>query len=325
MEEGKVKFIKKSIYFLSLLLLLVIFLNHLYIKLVPRLGAIYSDYIKNPENRNIDFAFFGDSHIQHALNPAIIPFSFNFGNSGDDYTETYFKLKKILEKDNVQINNAVLEIDMHTFSGKMRNDKNRFLDLSFYSDYVPLRTLANITGESIISLWLKDMFPFLTVRDQFVSNLLGQSQKKVYLGWVNSTADFSSEDMGKVSYFRYKSHFDDANPIMIEDTSFNYFLKLLRLGKQKNINLIFIKLPVSREYYNVIKNKNIDIEDYYNCVFRAINSTIGDNYEVLDYHDLFFSHPEYFSDPDHLNYKGSKILTRRFYRDMIIKKNIRKN
>jgi hypothetical protein len=32
-------------------------------------------------------------------------------------------------------------------------------------------------------------------------------------------------------------------------------------------------------------------------------------YGILDYHDLFFDHPEYFFDPDHLNIKGSDLFT----------------
>ena len=32
---------------------------------------------------------------------------------------------------------------------------------------------------------------------------------------------------------------------------------------------------------------------------------------TLDYHDLFFDHPEYFFDPDHLNVQGSDLFTER--------------
>src|SRR4030042_4444222 len=111
-------FVKKTVIFLSILLVIIAILNVLYIKfiqpqeIVERREAGYRNLIANLEEPVIDFLFLGDSRVEGGINPLYIDrTSFNFATGGQSYIETYYLLKKMLENDNVKFNNIILQLD----------------------------------------------------------------------------------------------------------------------------------------------------------------------------------------------------------------------
>jgi lysophospholipase L1-like esterase len=82
------------------------------------------------------------------------------------------------------------------------------------------------------------------------------------------------------------------------------------------MDIIFVRYPVSEEYYELATTEYVDEEKFYHFLFTNINNTIGSDYTVLDYHDIFWEHPEYFSNADHLNNKGAVAFS------IIIEKNL---
>ena len=124
--------------FVILLAIIISALDISYIKLISdkkqvvRLENTYLDFLKNTKNKNLEFGFFGDSHPKAAINPAYMNNSYNFAFAGEDYVETYYKLKKITEKDGISLKYAVFEIDPHTFSDKVRITERLFTSPAVY-------------------------------------------------------------------------------------------------------------------------------------------------------------------------------------------------
>ncbi|HAH58396.1 MAG TPA: hypothetical protein DCL86_09630 [Bacteroidales bacterium] len=75
-----------------------------------------------------------------------------------------------------------------------------------------------------------------------------------------------------------------------------------------------IRYPVSQEFYTE-ETRIVPAWKLYPEVER-IASGYTSYLGTLDYHNLFFDHPEYFFDPDHLNIKGSDLFTLKLADDL---------
>ncbi len=320
MKEHKIKFIKRMSLFLLILIVLILIINTVYTKsiiektIIYRQTQSYKQYINTLPDKKIDFVFFGDSHAMDAVNPQYIENSFNFAFACENYIATYYKLKKILDED-VEINNIVLEIDLHTFSGVLTNEAKSFPRLFprlwFFSDFVSYKEIKEIRGDSYISLWIESNFPFIGKGDEFRFIIKKPKLVNTSLGWVEQKGDFSEvENKFELAEISVLAHFEEEE--RISNISFEYFIKTIELAKENNISIFFIKYPVTKEYGLAIVENNITKEDYYKTIFKGINKTI-ENYYILDYYDIYFNNSEYFSDPDHLNWKGAEVLSQRLY------------
>jgi len=323
MKEHKLKFIKRMSLFLLILIVSILVINTIYTKsiiektIVYRQDQSYKQHINSLTDKEIDFAFFGDSHAMDAANPQYIENSFNFAFACENYITIYYKLKKMLD-DDVKINNIVLEIDLHTFSGVLTNEEGSFPRLFprlwLFSDFVSYREIKEIRGDSYISLWLEANFPFIGKGDEFRFIIKKPELVNTSLGWVEQKDNFSEvENKFELATISVLAHFEKEE--RISDISFEYFIKTFELAEENNINIFFIKYLVSKEYDLAIVENNITKEDYYKTIFNEINKTI-ENYYVLDYYDIYFNNHEYFSDPDHLNWKGAEVLSQKLYADV---------
>ena len=127
--------------------------------------------------------------------------------------------------------------------------------------------------------------------------------------------DFTKTDQNVSLNGAYVSHFKSGE--RIDEMDMEYFLKTLELAESRNISIIFIKYPVTKEYNEYMKERNITRDDYYSEIFTRINSTI-ENYTSLDYHD-YFNDSSLFYDPHHLNINGAKLFSEKLHDDLGIK------
>jgi len=314
MEKEKQKFIRKITLFLITFLIIFLLLNQFYINNIIEKRLIYQKekewqgQLKTMGDKHLDYAFFGDSHVRSAMNPAYIPNSFNFANIGEDYIETYFQIKKLLEKDGAEIDNFVLQLDPITFSNKLRVNGTLLQELRFYSRLMSYEELSKLRNEGKVATYIKTKFPVLGGGEYIIWYLL--EGRKIILtqekGWTNSTRNFDLTDKTDLS-MSGEFNFD---PDTINKKSLDYLIKIIELAEEKNINLIFVKYPHTREYDQELEKRNISRENYYEKVFTTINKTTT-NYKLLDYYSEFFDSPELFSDGSHLNHIGSTIISKR--------------
>src|SRR3989344_718310 len=96
MRPDKIKFVKNGMLFLFILVVTILALNHLYISLVQhnlisyRKEVLYAEDLNTFKNKEIEFAFFGDSHATFAVNPLYINNSYNFGINHGNYIYIHF-------------------------------------------------------------------------------------------------------------------------------------------------------------------------------------------------------------------------------------------
>ena len=282
----------------------------------------YENYIKKlPAPKKINYALFGDSHARNGVNPGIIGSSFNFGTSAENYIETYYKLKKVIEIDNVKIETALFEVDPVTFSSLLTDKTRIFDDLYFFHNFVPFAEVKRIRGVStleMLKIYFSEVyFPAIGKGEDFINIFVTPKLTEVYLGWTKEYEDYTSLDTKLIALKTYSKQFN--NQEIISSISLEYFLKTLDLAKENNINIVFVKYPISKEYDEVLVEKGFDKDSYYKEIFGEIEDKLGDNCRVLDYYNLFFDHSEYFTNPDHLNYRGAEILSEKIKEDLKIK------
>lgn len=308
--------------FLFILALILLPLNLMYIKLIQHQkieyhkGLLYQEEINNFENKEIDFAFFGSSHASKSIHPAYITGSYNFALNHGTYVETYYKLKNAVEKDDLKINHIVLELDLHDFSEKYNKPKEIFRNLEISQEYATLREIAEIREESWSSVVIQRYFPILGNAPDLIEYVKDKPTfTPTYFGGEISEGDFSqAENKTFIAYQRYKLHFD-KDSAKLSSISILYLIKTLQYAQEHNIMVIFIRYPITTEF-DEITQKNVPTEKYYSTVFSYINKTVGEDYAVLDYHDLFFDKPELFYDPDHLNHIGAEIFSKKVADDL---------
>src|SRR3989344_6466753 len=165
MRQDKIKFLKKGVVFVVALTVIILLLNLLYINLVQhnlisyRKELLYTEDLNTFKNKEIEFAFFGSSHLSFAINPSYINNSYNFGINHGNYIETYYKLRKIVEQDNLKVDTIFLELDLHTFSGTFNEPQDRFSNLEIAGEMLSLREISELREESWWSIIMERYFP----------------------------------------------------------------------------------------------------------------------------------------------------------------------
>ena len=286
-------------------------LNSWYIREIEIKKQIYrqeiqwQEYKETLPNNTLDYAIFGDSHTRDALNPKYIKNSFNFASSGEDYRETYFRVKKLV--DDVNINNFILQIDLHQFSESLRTDERLFRDKYFWKNYLSISKKSEMRNEPILITALNLNSHLLILgKGHNIFSTPDDKLTQMFMGWTNSTR--FEKNISHNAQKRIKAHFDYEKAI-VHNESFNYFMKILKLAKNNSIDLIFISLPVTIEYEIEANNLGIFREEFKEIIFQKITNA-SKEYRFFDFHDKFFSNNSYFRDSDHLNYNGSTIISK---------------
>ena len=320
-EKEKLNNMVKTIFFLLVFFSIVLVLNKMHLKYtlenqpLLRKEAMYQEYIVSLPKKEINYAFFGDSKTDYAINPEYIKSSYNFSSREENYVKTYFKFKKIIEIDKIKINNAIFEIDMHTFSTNWAMENNLFDELYYYSKFTPISEISSIKKESMPSVWIEATFPSFGRGVDFKHIWQKPDLTEIHLGWTKNTDNLSTPDKNKDTVATYNDHFGGAE--RISPVTFDYFGKSLKLAKENAINIFLIMYPISPEYDKELTKHGITRDEYYQAIFDKTTSILGKDFVVLDYHDLFWNQEEYLADTSHLNYIGAEVFSKKVFKDLI--------
>ncbi|VVB66539.1 Uncharacterised protein [Candidatus Gugararchaeum adminiculabundum] len=324
MDAAVKRFIRDTALFLTLALALLFFINYFYeSKVLPnhileKKDQNYRLYLSSLDKKQIDYAFFGDSHFFNGIDPHQINGSFNFGVPNENYVKIYYKLKQILEQDHVQVKYVILEADLNSLS-TLTTDETRLLhELWYYHNYVPFSDIVQITGKTSSDVLARSYLPIIGARENLVVDFYHafwhQTIPELYRGWhcLNGSLPEDS-DVETNALDRTDTYFKNQN--ITSPLALAYFEKTVRLADDNHITVILVRSPVSKPYDNATILRNITKEEYYARVFSALKNNT-DDYYILDYSSLYFDYPEYFSDVDHLNCIGSEIFSRRLATDL---------
>ncbi|MEK6858825.1 MAG: hypothetical protein AABX53_02855 [Nanoarchaeota archaeon] len=305
--------------FIAVLLLVIFLVNFIYTtfilpqKTFYRKESLYQNYTALSGGR-IEYLVLGDSHAFHAVNPAYVPGAYNYASGAENYIKSFYKLRKVLEKDNESVGAVILELDPHTFSTRLTDETNLFNELELYSQFVSLYEVQHVRNDFLIRLWLEANMPFIGNGKEFGVLLKKTEFNEISAGgWLKNKENFSLVDKNASALFNYKSLYE--NQERISNVSFEYFIKTIKLAQQHNVPVIFVSYPHTLEYDQIITEKNVTKEDYYARIFTEVDKTLG-NYTFLNYYSLFPEKDYLFGDPEHVNYIGSELFSRQLYSDL---------
>ena len=257
----------------------------------------------------------GNSH--NCINTHILEHSFNYGSPGESYIQSYYKLKYILEKTQNKPEFLLLQSDISSFGPKI---SNRFEYNAYWIRYINFIEVARIKkNKDVLLNWLEGHF------FSYAGNYKDVKLSILY------RIKFKSIDM----YHGYRPHrdyknfadeknrqqvaWDKAHLVLSKDVYFDptiriYFEKIMQLCQDHGVKVILVRFPEAREYYEE-QAKIVPVDKLYRDVV-SLASQYPVYQGILDYHDMFFGHPDYFFDPDHMNVKGSDLFSRRIADDL---------
>lgn len=256
----------------------------------------------------LKYLMLGNSH--NRVNPAILGNGFCYIMPKEIYTQTYYKLKYILEKTNKRPENILLSIDLVNFSPRAETE------LSFdgyWRKYLNYFELArDYHNPDYLVKWFTGNFfsyagnyRYVLMSIQFFKKDLNQI-KNGYIparNYLNFAKEPNREAIGFEIATVYLSSYSKKS--VLGET--RYYLKILDLCKQYNIHLILLRMPMTDEYLKYAgKLINIDKLDH---EIIDLTRNHSDDFRVFDYRNEFHGKPEYFFNADHINPAGATIIS----------------
>lgn len=308
------KLIIKLIIFLLLLLAVNSVFNSLYKKnmAMNRLFNLQDEQIADYHD-TLRYLMIGSSH--NCVNPQILGNSFNYATPNENYIKNYYKLKSLLENKNIYPEYIILNNELPLFSPFA---STRFKYDSYWIKYVDYFELAREKNDNdYIYKWLEgNYFSYVgKFKEILMSLYLLSDTNKVINGYrqppdLKNFADRKkSMEIARSRAILYLSDFKHLNEEMLE-----YFNKIMSLCRENNIKVVLLSMPVSNEYYNAtFEVANVE------HLNNEVDSVVGlykDMAIQLNYEKVFFDHPEYFYNPDHLNPMGADSVSRLIKKDL---------
>lgn len=269
--------------------------------------AAYDDTLK--------YLAMGNSH--NCINTHILEHCFNYGSPSENYIQSYYKLKHILEETGKKPEYLLLQSDLSSYGKKI---SDRYEYNSYWIKYLDYIELAEVKQDrSILFKWLEGMFFSYAgnYKDIQLSIVYRIKMKdfEMYNGF-RPHRDFRNfaNEINKQKSAWNKAQLINSSEGYFDPSIKYYYEKILQLCQDHNVKVVLIRYPLTREFTEE-ERKIVPADKLYGEVER-----IASKYTVyqgsFDYHNIYFDHPDYFFDPDHLNPKGSDLFTERLQKDI---------
>ncbi|MFA6950616.1 MAG: hypothetical protein WCQ70_08025 [Lentimicrobiaceae bacterium] len=310
------KFAKRFILFLALIMVVNYALDRafkslsVFIALNEMTDAQFAEY-----NDTLKYLAMGNSH--NCINTRILENSFNYGSPSENYVQTYYKLKNVLESSGKKPEYLLLQADISSYGPKI---SDRYEYNSYWIKYINYFELARIKhSRDIFSKWAEGrFFSYLgNYKDIQLSIFYRIKIKKVemYHGY-RPHRDYRNyatvPDKQKVAYNTASTYL--TRGIYFDPAIRTYFKMIMDICQKNGVKVVLIRYPMTREF-NVEEANFVPVAKLYKEVDEITNGYPV--YQgILDYHDQFNNHPDYFFDPDHLNIKGADIFTTQLVKDL---------
>lgn len=301
-KEDKIKFIKKTIIFIIILSFFILLINTLYIKTVISDKMILrQDELFEKNKNNIEILFMGDSHGNCSVNPEYIENSFNFSTVGENYEQTYYKFRNIINEV-PKLSTIVIPIDLHSFYNYR---KNPYSDVWYWKKYLSFQELNIQTGKNYLNLLTNAYLPFIGNGIDMKRILFWEEKiiSPLYKGHSFLDYKIEKELLQEESEVRVKTQFISKE---LDQDLINSFLYIIDIAIQNNKKIILIKYPVTESYLHEAEKKGANM-DFFSAIKNKIPSY--DKLYILDFQksieDLNF-----FADSDHLNKSGAEYFSK---------------
>lgn len=266
---------------------------------------------------SLDILILGDSHSQLAVNPILIPQAFNFSSNGESYLQTYYKAAAILGSNELGVEVLIVPLDLHSFSSFRTEKVDDDLYWRRYIDFIDLagRLTPLTTFNLMMDSWIIPYPGNLKLVRINIDVLTGnRDMQELICGFRpvdGSYGILSGNEREKHAQTRIQHHFEGSDPL--DERLLYCFRDIVNLCSIADIEVVAVSYPVSNEYLHLADNI-VSRRD----IILALESILNENGNLhfLDYSRMFSVTPEYFSNSDHLNDEGARLMTRRLADDL---------
>ena len=188
----------------------------------------------------IKYLFLGHSRVLGGVNDSLIPGSFTFATNSEPNIFTYYKLRHILEDTDKEVETILMPIGIGTFFSL--KDPNVY-DCAYWKRYVDFYELGSEMGQRslYVTAYVRaTAFPYARQITQMVNKRFWNKNKK-----RKKLEDFDTEE-AKLDFARTSIIYNSTVRTPYDSVCFKYFRRSIELCKSKNVNVIFVKYPVSR-------------------------------------------------------------------------------
>jgi hypothetical protein len=263
-------------------------------------NEIYYKKYKFDQNKKFKSFVFADSHGSCLNNYGEILNICNFSSGYESYFDINRKLKYLIQNDYL-IDTIYISVDDHMLSP--RRSKNNNLDKSIY--YSSSLEFEN-QFEYYFQRYVRYYLPILHSKFRFVLKKFLAAKFSSYVFninfQVNQNAWVQLSEKDRIKSAQSSISVSFSFPSRSEELT-KTFLEIINICKIRNIKLVGVKFPLSRNLIAAIGNTN----------YGADSILISNGFPVLDYKNYFEQHDEYFIDADHANASGGKILAEKLF------------
>ncbi len=312
------KFLLKLFFFLAVFLVISSFLNTFYVDLILsnslrfRMESQFQGAKKDARILGI-----GDSHIKYGIHTNYLEKSFITATTGENYIQTYFKLKTHLENSDLDVALLIMPIDLHSFSS-YRTD--RLGNLAYWEKYLNYIELGIYKHDlpRYLSFWLQGEFAYFGGVSETIEfmKLRSEDQPAAELvnGYISKVGNFEEYDRKEdLADLRVDFHLRGSD--VLDPDLLAYFFRILELARDNNIQVVLVRFPVTAEYYSSAKVIP-SIDRHYENLDSILALNGYSFIPIFNYHDIFWGRYDLFSDPDHLNERGAIVFTKMLKEDL---------
>lgn len=296
---------KKFLY--QILIFVVVFLMaNLFVYNFVTYDLLIEDYQVSAQKMNeFDKFIFSDSHGWTITKG--VPVSkkklereniYNFSYGGDSYVDILYKLNFLL-RSNIRIDTLLISVDDHMLSSyreKWNNEERSIIyaSSSLFLDYNPINRVQFI-HEKYLNRYLPLLNPNNSqlLRKYLLSLILGSKEPEKNdekQTWYKKSQTYRFNKSKKRADLQYPSDFASI-------TLKKALKQIIEISKNKNIDIIGLKFPLSPTYRTITKTKG----------YSADKMLTQSGFKVLNFQKMF-NRETYFSDQDHVNKRGSIIF-----------------
>lgn len=290
--------------------------NELYYQLVTSktdIASVDRDFRKWAGDT--DILVLGDSRPRTSVHTGILEDSYIYAFQGENYIQTYYKLRYFLEKEELDFKLIILQIDPLSFSPYRTN---RIGDHSFWKRYIDYIELGQIKGDlpTYLLYRLEGEFAYLGGIDATLEYIRSYPVNlQIERGFHGVERILTERDQSKLHQLaKHRAELYFAGRDYLDEDLLAFFLRTLDLCQQHNIPVVLVRYPTTQIYYTEVAAL-IRVDLLYAEIYTSLDSYA--DIPVLDYHDLFWGHPELFSDPYHLNVTGATQFTTALRNDLV--------
>ena len=261
----------------------------------------------------------GDSHAKLGIAATQLDDAFNLALDGQTAAESYYVLRSELRDPAVHLRTVILQADYLTFSGWQAGG---FGYRHWYADRVDYLEIGRRRGELLrygANQVLGQYAPYVGRRFEILLYLASgrapglhtSPSTKMERGSLLVAGVWSDQPESEregIAQRRAKLHDSRSN---FDEVASEYFRRSIELARDEGITVLVVRFPLTREYRRAGRSftDGARVDERLAEIFADYPEAL-----VVDARFDFLDHPDLFVDPDHLNGRGARLLTRHIRR-----------